>query len=313
MTFHTCCGPMPCHHGAGPEVRQLAADAETLAMVLPVFGRAVATTIGPHALISETGSYAAAELAGQPSRPGTGSRIGLRLAAGRGERLFYIPADPARRRPATLHLIDPLGRIAHRTELAAPEDILMLSSMLPELDPGAPEPIAPEEEPPRVLSLPAIRQARAQWWFCSACRHQDDFLLDGGGQRRDCLPHLGANAARRVEPGILPSLLEHLSHSGLPFTRAVARLGCMHAMSEVVQETAQESRMTVLRSGSGLMAIDLNAVRQCWLTRWGHGVNGLVMLELYDAKGRCIGYFGADTRNGLAARQEWDRLATGLA
>ncbi|HEY0275033.1 MAG TPA: hypothetical protein VGC31_03025, partial [Paenirhodobacter sp.] len=290
MTIHISRGLRPCHCGVGPGIRQLAADAETLAMVLPVFGRAVATTIGLHALISETGSYAAAELAGQPARPDTGRRIGLRLAAGRGERLFYSPADPGLRRPAGLHLIDAQGRVAHRTELAAPEDIVMLSSMLPELDPVTPEPFAHTPEPVLIPSLPAIRQARAQWWTCAAHRHQDDFLLDGGAQRRSCLPHLGTAAARRVDPAILPSFLEHLCYREVSYRRAVARSGCVQSNAGVVNAVEDDGPMTLLRAHTGLMAVNLNAVAQCWLTRWGAGIDGLAMLELYDAGGQSIAY-----------------------
>ncbi|HEY0212501.1 MAG TPA: hypothetical protein VGC40_02800 [Paenirhodobacter sp.] len=317
MTIHTTCGLRPCHcgvggNGVGPAVRQLSADAETLAMVLPVFGQAVATTVGAHALISESGSYAAAELAGQPSRPGSGRRIGLRVAAGRGERLLYSPADPAYHRPAGLHLVDPHGRLAHRTELAAPEDIVILASMLPDLDPIPPQPFVAAPGPNMMPSLPIIRQARAQWWVSPPCRHQDDFLLDGGAQRRLCLPHLGASAARRVKPTILAALLEHLCHREVSFLRAVARPGCVQAHTGVVNAVDSEGPMTLLRSHVGLMAVDLDAVAQCWATRWGVGVNGLVMLELYDRAGLGIGYFGADTGNGLAVRQEWDRLIAGL-
>lgn len=328
MNTHVSTGPAPCHHGAGaefarpvrdlpglaasdPQAQSLDADGETFALMLPVFGRVVATTSGPHALLSETGGYGPAQLAGRLPRPAPG-RISMRFASGHGEHLAHSPADPAQRRPAALHLFDRHGRLAHRTEIVTPEDMITLSSMVSEL---GPRPLERQAEPPPAPGLPylpAIRAARDSWWAAHHFSHQDAILPDGGTARLMAMPHLPAGAARRIAPAVLAAFLDHLCHRAQSFSRSVYRPGCQQCHAGPVSSLQREGDLVLMRSGASLMALAPRAVRQCWLTRQGYGAVQLMVLELYDAAGLCIATFGNDPAAGSIGRAEWNRLLAAL-
>jgi putative heme degradation protein len=125
----------------GVQACRLDADAETLALILPLFGRPSASTLGPYALLNERGAYGPAQLAGRNPRRSC-ARLALRLAPGHGEVLICTAADPDRRIPAALHLFDAAGAILHRTEIAAPEDLVTLDAVTRQLGTDA-APLAP--------------------------------------------------------------------------------------------------------------------------------------------------------------------------
>ncbi|MFE3837392.1 hypothetical protein [Pseudogemmobacter sonorensis] len=299
---------------ARPDARSLDADAETLALFLPLFERASASTIGPHALINQRGGYGPAQLAGRPPR-GHGGRICLRLAAGQGETLVGTGAVPALRQPAALHLFDVAGELVHRAELAAPEDLAVLEAVTAQLGPRMAPLTAPLPEVPRrvpVPSLPAIRQARAGWWKTAPHQHLDALMADGGPRRAHCLPHLGGGAARRVDPRGLRAFAGHLARMALPFSRAVPRPGCLQTHAGPVELLSPEGTLLLLHSGPSLMALELSAVAACWRTRWADGGGCRTMLELYDAGGMCLALLGPDTAGCTAGRRAWERLAETL-
>lgn len=294
---------------AAPEARILEADAATLALILPHFEQAAAVTAGPYALMSEFGGYARPRLAGQPLRPPS-ARIELRLAPTGREILALAPADPERRLPAALHLFDACGAALHRAELAHPEDLLSLTALGAEALAGAPP--APAERAPSLPSLPAIRQARALWWEAEPCRHLDDLLIDGGRARAHCLPHVGAEAARRIDPRVLDHLLAHLARRRTSFLRGAVRPGAMQLHAGPLEALAPEGGLLRMRSGASLMALDLEGVAACWLTRCGRGWMQSSSLELYDAQGFAVALFGVQPEADLVQRVDWERLAASL-
>ncbi len=294
---------------AAPEARILEADAATLALILPHFEQAAAVTSGPCALMAEFGGYARPRLAGQPLRPPS-ARIELRLAPTGREILAATPADPARRLPAGLHLFDPCGETLHRAELAHPEDLLALAAFEADLVSAAPPP--PAERAPSLPSLPIIRQARALWWEAEPHRHLDDLLIDGGRARAHCLPHLGAEAARRVDPLVLDHLLVHLARRGTAFQRAAVRPGAAQLHAGPLEAVAPEGGLLRLKAGASLMALDLEKLAACWLTRCGQGWARSSALELYDAEGFCFALFRPHPEADLVLRLEWERLLASL-
>ena len=296
----------------GIEACRLDADAETLALILPLFGRPSASTLGPYALLNERGAYGPAQLAGRNPRRSC-ARLALRLAPGHGEVLIRTAADPGRRIPAALHLFDASGAIVHRTEIAAPEDLVTLEAVTRQLGTNAAPVVPPVVAPqPFLPSLPAIRQARALWPIADRQRHFDDLVVDGGKRRASCLPHLGKENARRVDPRRIGGFLQLLARAGVAFTRSVIRPGCVQSFTGMAEILPSKANLTLLHAGASLMALDLSAVAGCWLTARAQGGERSTMLELYDSDGAAIAVFDGDETLCVRQRNIWDRLAATL-
>jgi putative heme degradation protein len=298
--------------GLGLPLLRLEAEAELLALVLPLFDRAAATTVGPHALAHQRGGYAAPRLLGRRRRF-PGGRVVLALASGRGEQLILSPADVARRLPAALHLFDRDGALLHRTELCASADLLALEAVAadfglpfqPRSAPTQPCLSAPprlSEPPPDMIGT--ILAARRAWDGRCCDSHLDELALDGGCSRAALLPHLGRDRAQLLDPACLPGLLALLAQTAVPFGRHVLRPGCIQAQSGVVTQLLVAGRMRVLQGGPAMMALDLDGVARCWLTRWSD--LGAV-LELYDSTGQGIALLSGEV-GSPAHHGDWLRL-----
>ncbi|PZQ48401.1 MAG: hypothetical protein DI556_14765 [Rhodovulum sulfidophilum] len=296
-----------------PDARLLDAGAEELALLLPQFARATASTVGGAALLSEGGGYAQPRMAGARLASPAG-RVALRLSAGRGERLAYTAADPARGAPAALHLFDPAGRTTHRAEIAAPEDLLLLAALVAQIPTGAGEiPVVPDTAPAVIPHLPTIRHARAHWPRAELARHIDDLVLDGGRSRRACLPHVGPGAARRIEPRVLDHVLDLLARRRFTFRRAVIRPGCLQSHEGVLDSLWPEGDLLVMTSARATMALDLERVADVWVTALGPaGGERATALELYDHDGAAIAAFLPATRGELGHAAAWDALLASL-
>ncbi|MFT4014890.1 MAG: hypothetical protein QM682_16170 [Paracoccus sp. (in: a-proteobacteria)] len=302
---------------AGAAVQAIAADAETLGMVLPMFDRVSATTAGPHALLSERGGYAPVRLAGQ-RQPPMHKRIFLRLASGRGERVVMTAADPARRRPAGLHLFAADGQLCHRTEISAPEDLLVLAGLCAELADGPvaalpPGGVPPAAEPSRApVSIPLIRHTRSEWPGMTEAMHLDEILLDGGVGRAACLRHLGNAFARPVPPGRLTPFLHHLAGHRVAFRRIVTRPGCLQSHSGAAELVPTGNDLLLLRSKASLFALDNTAITACWLTWWDLDGDPRAVVEVYGGDGLCLALLTGRAESAQEA-ELWTRLAGLLA
>lgn len=301
-------------HAAGAKVHALAADAETLGLLLPMFGRVSATTAGPHALLSDRGGYGPVRLAGQAPMPAHG-RIHLRLTSGRGEHVVMTPADPSRRRPAGLHLFAADGTLCHRAEIAAPEDLLLLAGLCQDLLDGCPEPSpgASAQDPSRCdASIPQIRRAQSDWQGMGEIAHLDTVLLDGGAGRLACLRHLGAGLAQPVPVTRIAPFLHHLAGYRLAFRRIVPRPGCLQAHSGAAELVPTGNGLVLLRSKASLFALDGAAIAGCWLTRWERDGGHQMVVEIYGHDGLCLALLAGPTRSAKEAGL-WNRLAGMLA
>ncbi|MFT3688956.1 hypothetical protein [Paenirhodobacter sp.] len=291
--------------GLGLPLLRIEGEAELLALILPLFERASATTIGTHALLHQRGGYAVPRLLGC-RRDQPAGRVRLALASGRDEQLVLSPSDRGRRLPAALHLFDADGEVLHRAELSDPADLLALDAIGAQMGlPFAPLPLRPappHREP--VDRIGAILAARRDWDRRTPDTHLDELALDGGHSRAALLPHLGADRAQRLDPACLPGLLDLLAHLRLPFLRHVLRKGCVQAQGGAVTDLRVSGPMRLLHARKGLMALDLAGVERCWRTHWTTA--GLV-LELYDARNQSVAVVSADPARP-AARDDWNAL-----
>lgn len=302
----------------GMVLQTLAADAETLGLVLPIFGRVAATTTGPHALLSERGGYGPVRLAGQRGLM-LRKRICLRLTSGRGEHLVMTPADPARRRPAALHLLTATGLLCHRTEVSAPEDLLLLTGLCAQLAGGSLNALTvPQDDPdtrpaPCPASIPLIRRAQSEWQGMDETAHLDEILLDGGPARANCLRHLGQGLARPIQPARILPFLSHLAGLRIPFRRIVTRPGCLQSHSGATElVSAAGNDLVLLRSKASLFALDCSAIASGWLTRWDLDGGAQNVVELYGQDGQCLALLTGRWKPAKEA-DLWNRLTAMLA
>ncbi len=274
---------------ARPDARLLEGGAQALAALVPRFTAATAIVPGGAASVIERGTYARSRWAGEflASTPG---RISLRFAPGGEARLAHTPADPERGLPEALCLFDPAGRIAHRVEIDAAADLALLAGLLSET-PASAEP-RPEVRG-ETADLPAIRRALAGWADFGITEHLDTLLPDGGRARRVCLPRL-ERAARRIDLAGIAPLLGQLARRGRPFRRVFARRGCLRIQEGPIDPPRAEGSRLFLRSGNGLIALDLAALASAWVTWIGRGREASPALEFYDTEG-CAAVFLAST------------------
>ncbi|MDF2822964.1 MAG: hypothetical protein K0R68_372 [Mycobacterium sp.] len=260
---------------------RITAGPRLIAEALPTLGLVVAVTANDAALLSHTGEYLTPALPGEALRCGE-QQIGLRL-------------DPdaisdVRLTPRALTLAGQNG--THRAHFTPASDSLAV----------------------RALQLaPTRRQEKctAPDWSALSWRDADQLThLDAlTPERYRVLPFTGS---RRIEPRVLPHLLEHLCRIGLPFTTALPGGGCLQLHRGPAAMVEQNETHTAVVFGAARYAVDPAMVGECWVTQ-SYGTTGVTSaVEIYDHRHRCVSVL---TQTGPICRhlhQAWEDVAAAL-
>ena len=148
--------------------------------------------------------------------------------------------------------------MGHRVQCGAPLDCIIAAS----LSAGVVSHDCTEDGghyPANVIPLNAIRHARLNWRDATVGAHLNDYLIDGGRRRRQCLPYAGSNAWS-IRTEALGSFLAFLCDRKVSFLRIVARTGLLQAAPGPVDTLAERGGVSVALSDGGLFAIDLKDV-----------------------------------------------------
>ena len=186
-------------------------------------------------------------------------------------------------------------RTVHRCHPLLPEDRLVIEG-LARLDDRLPgeafdvQPRGPERGPD---DLPDQLQ-------------RIDDLLTWTMARTAFLPH------RHIEPGVLPSVIEHACAVGLPLGIAVFSDAAMHAVQDTVQSVAHAAGVMAVGTEEAILEIRPAAVQHCLLLRL-HGPHGPTScLELYDAADRRVVLISQFGIVDGGAHDAWEHLAASL-
>jgi putative hemin transport protein len=261
--------------------RRINPGPRVIAEALPALGTVVAVTANDGALLSHTGEYLTPALPGEALHCGE-DRIGLRLDPG--------AISDVRLTPRALSLAGQSG--SHRAYFTPQSDTLAVQAL--QLAPTRqPEPAAP------------VDWSTLSWRSADQLTHLDAL----SPERYQVLPFTGA---RKVEPHVVPHLLEHLAKTGLPFTVAVPGGGCVQLHRGRAAMAERTGTQTSVVFGAARYALDGRFVAEAWVTQ-ANGTTGLTSsVELYDASRRCITVLTETGPMCSHVHQAWEDIAASL-
>ena len=261
--------------------KRITAGPRVIAEALPTLGMVVAVTANDAALLSHTGEYLNPALPGEALQCGE-QHVGLRLNP--------AAITDVRLTPRALTLAGENG--SHRAYFTPASDSLAVQALQ-----LAPTRQSEKTDPPDWSTL--------RWHEADQLTHLDALTPE----RYRVLPFTGA---RRVEPRVVPHLLEHLCRMGLPFTTAVPGGGCLQLHRGHAAMAEQTDTHTSVVFGAARYAVDPAMVGECWVTR-SHGTTGVTSsVELYDHTHRCVTVL---TQTGPICghlHQAWEDVAASL-
>lgn len=256
---------------------------EALALIGTQFEDALITTRNGGALISGRGGYCAFQGVDSPWRLSP-QRVTIRVATEGNVRLARSAVSPSM--PGSLVAADSAGKIVHRVQYSSDNDRLVAESLEPR-SANEPKLLETEHTAPNVLSLGAIRAARADWESADTAMHLNDLLgADCGRARNQCLPHIGKHRAWRISVHVIPSFLGHLCENAVRYVPIVLGAGILQAGIGAVHQILRRDTIIIASGDAGLFSMDLNEVESAWVVVLG--------------KKRQIEFYGHD-RSAIAA------------
>lgn len=288
----------------GP-VEALAADLEDLALIGTEFDEALITTRNAGALISGRGGYGAFQSVQAPWRPSRW-RVSLRVAPCAGLALLRSARDPGSRTPGSIVVLDSEDRIIHRVQYVTDHD-LTIAATLARDDRAARLPASePAVWDDKVVSLAAIRAARAGWTHAGTGAHLNDLIgEDAGRQRRLCLPHLGHERAWRILPSVLPMMLGYFRERRISFARLVSGPGLIQADLGPLERVVRGNDVLTASATGSVFSLALDQIGSVWVARCGTDWQ----LELYGHDLKAIAAFRSDP---MADLRDWNDLLASL-
>lgn len=270
------------------QVTDLGQDLESLALIGTQFENALVTTRNNSALISDTGGYGPLQTNDMPFRLNR-RRITLRINRNASLNVARSAEDSARDLHASLVATDSTGSVFHRVQYTSAYDTCIANALDADtyfVPPAAPHiPLADN-----IVPLAAIRQARESWDAADAGTHLNDLLIDGGLQRRRCLPHIGKDRCWRVVPDVVASFLCFLSDQKRSFTRMVPAPGLVQAHVGSATEVSMMGEMFIARFGQSMFSLNCADIAEAWVSASGR----YWQLELFDAQHKVIAVLAAD-------------------
>lgn len=284
----------------GP-VDALEGDLETLALLGTQLGDALITTRNGAALITGKGGYAPYQPTSAPLRLSR-SRVNLRIAPDARIQLYC-----AREKAGVSSLIvaTSAGEILHRIVTRGGFDELVVSALDTCQNPSLSQTETPSSQAANIISLAAIRSARATWQQCDTGEHLNDMMADRGVSRAQSLPHVGQRNAWQVVVETMPSFMTYLIDKRIGHARLVPGTGLIQGDLVRGGTASLAGAILLIESGVQRFALDLDQIAAAWVTRLGV----LSQLELYDEMGQAIAVIAADPMSNFT---EWNTLLASL-
>ena len=278
-------------------------DLETLALIGTQINSGIISTNNGAALLSQMGGYAPITTTAMPHRLSR-KRVNLRVAPNHIVHLARSEVGDNGR--LTLVVADDAGVIYHRIEVAEPYDQAVIATLDAAANEKGPfRPIIPTMPPNNIVSLSAVRCARATWDGYDTGQHLNNILADGGKSRSKILPHIGKNKAWPVLVKALKFFMIHLHNSLISYSQNVSGNGLIQSMIVKGGTLRILDKILMIQNQHHSFAIDLVQVDSVWVT----AIGPFHQLEIYAADGRAIAVFGADTKCGI---RHWNALLCSL-
>ncbi|MEM6941272.1 MAG: hypothetical protein AAF943_15500 [Pseudomonadota bacterium] len=285
---------------AAHQVAHLDADLGTVALLGAHLHDALVSTRNSAALITGVGGFAGYQDTTRPFHLSQ-NRMTLRVDTTAPVHVVRHTAQAGQR--TVLCVADAKETIVMRAETGSRHDLNVLSNL---------QTRGKHSHPPAdlrtgggVVSLAAVRQARASWAQRDSGQHLNALMAEGGTQRASTLPHIGKGRALKIRPEVLPSFLTYLVARQIRHARLV--MGCGFCQGDIFENGAIEQLDTIVLVSQDAtnFALDLTQVSRCWVTRFAQSCQ----LEIYGADDRPVAVLAADPHSNLG---QWHDLLAAL-
>ncbi len=270
------------------QVTDLGQDFESLALIGTQFENALVTTRNNSALISDTGGYGPLQTNDMPFRLNR-RRITLRINRSVNLNLARSAEDRTQNLHASLIASNSQGAVFHRVQYASTYDMRIANALGPD-EHWRPQTAVVAPMADNIVPLGVIRQACENWDTADAGTHLNDLLIDGGRQRRKCLPYIGKDRCWQVIPDVVASFLCFLSDQKRSFTRMVPAPGLVQAHVGSATDVSMIGEMFIGRFGQSTFSLNCADIAEAWVS----ACNRYWQLELFDVHKKAIAVLAAD-------------------
>ena len=139
-----------------------------------------------------------------------------------------------------------------------------------------------------IISLSVVRDLRKNWDRNGISWHLQSLLVDQGRSRRQMLPTMDTNKARRLVPEIVGPLLLHLYQVGMIYVRGLPHKGLLHTDASDVLQLEADDDYIFIYSNLGAAVFNQSNIGSCWETKFDDKGNTVSFVEIYSHCGRCI-------------------------
>ncbi|WP_460274484.1 hypothetical protein [Celeribacter sp. ULVN23_4] len=271
-------------------------DLEGLALLGTLFDETQVITRNHAALVQGRGGYAGFQRCGAAWKANK-ARINMRVSGTRDPLILRNNSQADLRLPAAISVVGADGEICHRVQFFSEMDWLTAQTADIRAEDRPVTPSRATAQPNNVISLAAVRHARAKWGASHLGDHLDDLITDQGQTRANSLSYVGRAHARRVAPAYLPSFLSFLCRRRVKFSASVPAEGLIQTLCGQGQSCVGDTKgVMTCQTDQGLFSLDQSHVAEAWVTR--HCSTAATRfgaaLELYDREGRALAVLHAD-------------------
>ncbi len=130
--------------------------------------------------------------------------------------------------------------------------------------------------------------------------------------RTEALRVAPAGHARRLDNGVIATMLNQASEQALPVMVFVGNTGCIQIHTGTVQRILQIEQWINVMDPEFNLHLDTSGIAEVWEVRKPTADGIVTSVEVFDAQGELIVYFFGKRKPGIPEMQEWRDLTAAL-
>jgi putative hemin transport protein len=293
----------------GGNVTRLTGDFRQLLKRVTALGRTMALTRNESCVHERKGVYEDISWSGHVGLV-LGPDIDLRLFFSHWKKGYAVTEDNPRGTMRSLQLFDASGAAVHKIYLQEGSDLACYEQLIAAYR-------APDQSPGETVKAPAAKVAvrpdneidvagmRRAWSAMEDTHEFFGLLRKFKATRTQALRLVGNDFAHPAPLSGVRTLLETVSHSGLPIMIFVGNLGCIQI------HTGPVANIRIIDNWVNVMDPEFNLhlredhIKQAWIVRKPTADGIVTSLEIFDAAGASIAMLFGKRKPGVPEMTEW--------
>lgn len=297
----------------GEHVTRLVVDFDRLFPGLTALGEVMALTRNESCVIEKVGVYDGYR-GGAHAALVVNEEIDLRMFPSQWKHGFAVVEDTEKGPKRSLQFFDAAGDAVHKIWLRPASDIAAFDALVADLihDDQAPGmSVSPRKPPQAAKGDPARAEELRTAWDQMSDTHQFlQMVRKLKMTRLGAYRIAGAPYAEKLDPGIMPQLLQMAADGDVPIMVFVGNMGCIEIHTGEVKRIVEMGPwINVLDPGFDLHLRN-DHVKEVWAVKKSTRAGDAISVELFGGDGLVIAQvFGVLRRDGI---EKWNQLVADL-